>query len=107
MTTAIQPDLFETAPYQQTSDTSRIAALSQVKVGTQKFNILMLLAFHGGKTEDEIEVELDMRRSAVCGRINSLVHQDQRVRDSGNKRLTRFGRPAVVWELIPLEEQPS
>ena len=49
-------------------------------------------------TCDEIEVSLEGRHQSVSSRIRKGV-QDGLIQDSGEKRQTRTGRKAIVWEL--------
>jgi len=51
----------------------------------------------GGKTCDEIEVELSMRHQTASCFIRVLT-RDKCLRDSGKRRMTRAGRQAIVWE---------
>ncbi len=86
-------------PFQRASETSRAAAIAAApKASTQKALILAYLhdCAQRGATEDEIEVSLGFLRSAICARVNSLVHAGL-VRDSGERRETRWKRQAVVW----------
>jgi len=85
------------APHNGT-DTSIAAAIAAgPKVGTQKRLILDWVRERAlGATEDEIEVHCRLLRSAVCARVNELVKEGF-LRDSGQRRETRWHRPAVVW----------
>ena len=49
-------------------------------------------------TCDEIEVELEARHQSVSSRIRKGV-QDGFIKNSGEKRRTRTGRQAIVWQL--------
>lgn len=96
-----QPSLFDVqtvgAPHNGTLTSFYAAQAAAPKAGTQKAVILDYIVEHGPKTEDELEVGLGYLRSAICARVNSLVH-DGLLRDSGERRLTRWNRAAVVWE---------
>ena len=49
-----------------------------------------------GKTCDEIEVSLGLRHQTASCFIRFLT-QDGLLRDSGNRRITRANRQAIVW----------
>jgi len=49
-----------------------------------------------GSTCDEAEVELDLSHQTCSARFYDL-HRKDLIRDSGERRLTRSGRTAIVW----------
>ncbi|MDD5387573.1 MAG: hypothetical protein PHQ22_10310 [Sulfuricurvum sp.] len=55
------------------------------------------IQMNGGKTCDEIEVELNMRHQTASCFISNLKDEGF-LRDSGKRRMTRAGRHAIVWE---------
>jgi hypothetical protein len=62
-----------------------------------------------GATDDESEVALKIRHESVSARRNGLVRRGS-VRDSGLRRLTRRGNPAIVWvvgEGMAIEGAPN
>ena len=52
---------------------------------------------HKGMTADEISLALDLPAQSVSARLNGLA-QDRHIRDSGDRRKTRYGRKAIVWQ---------
>lgn len=98
-----QPELFdgepEGAPYQRGSDTSLAAAISQAPHVTEKDALVLAdIRVHGGATQDEIEIRTGMLRQSICARVNGLVRKGL-LKDGGTRRLTRWVRKAVVWEI--------
>lgn len=96
-----QPELFDIqgAPYVRESETSLEAARSVLdSVGGMERFVLDYLRLHGegGATVDEIEVALNMLHQTAGARTRGLVLKGF-VKDSGERRLTRSGRRAVVW----------
>lgn len=53
-----------------------------------------------GATCDEVEQQLRMRHQTASARIRELYRAGD-LRDSGKRRPTRSGRPAIVWVLAP------
>ncbi|MFZ2492119.1 MAG: hypothetical protein WA208_11590 [Thermoanaerobaculia bacterium] len=85
-------------PYAKGSDTSRDAATAvQKRVRLQRAEVLDCIrgAREYGRTWDEIVGVLDCSPTAN-GRITELRDGGDIV-DSGRRRLTRRGSPAVVW----------
>lgn len=62
-----------------------------------RMQIFDLIAMRGGLTCDEVEVELNLRHQTASCFIRFLT-QDGYLRDSGDRRITRAGRKAIVWE---------
>jgi len=88
------------APHNGTDTSVTAAVAAAPKAPTQKKQILWwIAACEGyGATEDEIEVGMGFLRSAICARVNELVKEGL-LRDSGQRRETRWNRPAIVWVL--------
>jgi hypothetical protein len=87
-----------TAPFVPFSDTSREAA-RRIEPVTGTLRLLVfrsILDSPHGRTDDEIEVLLDMRHQTASARRRELVQQGK-VKDSGLTRKTRSGTPATVW----------
>lgn len=68
---------------------------------TSKGNRARIMAYlihrgQHGATHEEVSVALDIRLSSVCGRFGEL-RKLYLVRDSGSRRPTSSGRPAIVW----------
>ena len=81
--------------------TSAIAAArAYPKTGTNRCKVLALIEACGGLTCDEVCERLDMLVQSATPTINSLKN-DGWLRDSGARRNTRSGNPAVVWEVAP------
>jgi hypothetical protein len=50
-----------------------------------------------GATRDEISEALGLPLSSVCGRVNELMNcNPPAVRETNERRMTRYGKPAVV-----------
>jgi DNA adenine methylase len=78
-------------------DTSIAAANSlSDSVDQLRSRVLVEIRERGGATCDEVEVALDLRHQTASARIRELTVEDK-IRDSGERRLTRSGRKAVVW----------
>ena len=65
--------------------------------GLQRVTIYNLLRDRDGLTADEISIILDLPAQSVSARLNGLA-QDRHIRDSGDRRKTRYGRKAIVWQ---------
>ena len=86
-------------PRQRHSDTSHEAADSvEVRLGRLQRQVLDYLA-RGGATDEEIQDRLNMAPNTERPRRREL-QLNGLVRDSGERRLTRSGRKAVVWEAM-------
>ncbi len=95
-------------PYVKGSDTSREAAHAKLATASTEiarvYRALVAAGPHG-KTDDELQVELDMDPSTQRPRRVELVRKDLVV-DSGTKRLTRSRRRATVW-IVAGDDQMS
>lgn len=95
-----------TMPYTQTgvgysnTDTSIAAAAAiEPRAGTIKAQVLA--AFHDNPfplTADEVAILLDLEFITVRPRVTELGN-DGRLRDSGSRKIGRFGKPQIAWEL--------
>ncbi|NOX55978.1 MAG: hypothetical protein GXP27_16350 [Planctomycetes bacterium] len=86
------------APHNRT-ETSRVAAARvRPAAGTKRAIVLeaVLAAGDAGATIDEIVQVTGLLTQTVCGRINELK-RDGWIQDSGRRRPTRHGSPAIVW----------
>lgn len=66
-------------------------------------------AGHQGMTDDELEVVTGLSHQCESARRNALTSK-RKVRDSGLRRPTRTGSPAIVWvvgEGIPIVGAPN
>ena len=54
---------------------------------------------NNGATCDEMEVALNGRHETISGIIRFLT-LDHLLRDSGDRRKTRTGRRAIVWQIV-------
>lgn len=93
-----QYDLYDgTPPHQKHSPTSREAAdRIEPTTGTKRAQVLRYIHNSGGATDEEIQDALRMNPSTQRPRRRELQLQGTVV-DSGNTRLTRSKRRAVVW----------
>jgi len=82
------------------SDTSVAAARSHAaeQVSGDERVVLRAIQEQGGLTDDDLEVITGLSHQSASARRNGLVRK-RLVRDSGERRLTRSGRKAVVWVL--------
>lgn len=79
------------------SETSRDAAASiRRHLPALESRVLVFIAGRDGTTNDEIELALGMNGSTVRPRVVELRARGL-VEDSGVRRPTRSGRPAIVW----------
>lgn len=87
-------------PYVLYSDTSRSAAQA-IRPDTSRLRIKVLAAIvtGGGLTDEEGIDATGLSPSTYRPRRIELV-ETGRVQDSGETRLTRSGRKAVVWEAV-------
>ena len=89
-----------TAPYQKHSETSKAAAKEiEPDAGTQRHKLFGWLYDHGPATDQEMQEGVPMDPSTQRPRRVELVRMGI-VRDSGEKRKTRSGRQAIVWEVV-------
>ena len=91
-------------PYQKHSETSLEAAEEiDGQHLTLRARVWTWLLEEGPATDQELQDALGMDAHTECPRRIELVRHGW-VRDSGDRRLTRSGRRAVVWEVIPRSE---
>ena len=86
------------APHNRT-DTSEQAAKKVRQHGpTMRQRVLNHLAAQAGRgaTIEEVSTDLGMRLQTVCGRVSELRKLGL-IEDSGKRRSTESGRPAIVW----------
>lgn len=90
-------------PHVRTSDTSLEAARSMVEIApTHRLAVFSFLVSRGdrGATDDEIERALGLRHQSASARRRELV-QAGLVEETEERRKTRSGRTATVWEVPP------
>lgn len=89
-------------PYAVGSDTSEEAAKRiEPHVNSQRGQLLELLRAHpAGLTDEQMQAMAAMAGHSQSPRRLELQRLGW-VRDSGRRRLTRSGRNAVVWEIVP------
>jgi predicted ArsR family transcriptional regulator len=88
-----------TAPFQKHSDTSRAAADAiEPRMNAQHGRILGYLTGRGptGATDEEIALDLGIAPSTARPRRVELQRMGK-AKDSGRRKKTEAGRPAVVW----------
>ena len=85
-------------PHQRHSETSRAAAEQiKMRVGPLHQRLLAFLASRDA-TDEEMQVALDMGANTQRPRRREL-QLSGRIVDSGQRRLTKSRREAVVWRL--------
>jgi transcription initiation factor IIE alpha subunit len=78
-------------------DTSIEAAVkARPKSGKQRLQVFEAIKTAGGLTSDELSQRLELPAQSVTARVNSLAN-DGLIYDSGQRRLTRYNRKAIVW----------
>jgi hypothetical protein len=83
-------------------DTSREAAeMAKPHAGKQRELIHFWVKFatnceSKGITADELSILLELPAQSVSARINGL-HRDGYIKDSGERRKTRYNRNAIIW----------
>lgn len=85
--------------FSRDSDTSAAAAISVARDAPRLRELVLFTvraAGERGMTCDEIELHLDMRHQTISARVNELRNGEW-IRDSGERRVTRSNRKAVVW----------
>lgn len=92
-------DLYDGMPPSEPVDTSVAAAVDVLPhINRQQAMVLNYIRVHGPATDDELEVALHLSPSTCRPRRRELVLRYV-LRDSGQRRLTRHNRKAIVWEL--------
>lgn len=96
------PSRLETTTGSGHPETSQQAAERAFpKSGTNRWRVLQaLLHVPGGMTDEELTDYLDLPANSERPRRNELV-RDGWVEDSGKRKLTASGTPAIVWRAIP------
>jgi hypothetical protein len=79
-------------------DTSAIAG-STVDKAALRALVWETVRQSGGATCDEVEVLLHQVHQTISPRFTELSRKG-RIRDSGQRRLTRSRRPAIVWKAV-------
>jgi len=89
-----------TANYHKGADTSNIAfASTPSKIRFyHRARILEKLEEIGDATCSELERILNLSHQTASARIAEL-HKDNQIEDTGERRLTQYGRPARVYRL--------
>lgn len=90
-------DRLETFVGKNSPDTSIDAAgEARPKSGKQRQAVYEAIKAAGGLTSDELSRRLELPAQSVTARVNSLAN-DGLIYDSGQRRLTRYNRKAIVW----------
>jgi transcription initiation factor IIE alpha subunit len=90
--------VYEEHPPHNDTDTSIAAAKKQIgKAAADRARILAFLGFMPA-TDEEIHRNLKMEENTVRPRRGELVEAGK-VIDSGKRRKTRTGSPAIVWRV--------
>jgi predicted ArsR family transcriptional regulator len=80
-------------------DTSIDAAVkARPKSGKQRQLVFEAIKAAGGLTSDELSQRLELPAQSVTARVNSLAG-DGLIYDNGQRRLTRYNRKAIVWQV--------
>jgi predicted transcriptional regulator len=78
-------------------DTSIDAAVkARPKSGKQREAVYNAIKAAGGATSDELSQTLGLPAQSITARVNSLAN-DGLIYDTGQRRLTRYNRKAIVW----------
>jgi hypothetical protein len=87
------------APFAAGSDTSEATAIAvNSKTATVRARVLdFITGARDGATQDEVSAKLNLLHQSASARIREMVLMGQ-LRDSGRRRLTRYGKSARVYE---------
>lgn len=96
--------LHESHPYVAHSETSRAAAESVVNAGTQRARLMDYLKENGPSIDEQMQLGTGIAQSSQRPRRGELLAMGL-IRDSGRTALTRSGRKAVLWEIVPAAER--
>lgn len=93
------PELADKSATDGQRDTSA-AARESVKDRTEHLRVLVLNAIRKarGATCDRLEVLLGLTHQTCSARVHDLMKAGQ-IEDSGARKPTRSGRPAIVWRI--------
>jgi hypothetical protein len=96
----------ELAPFQRTSKTSRLAAISVHRTKeTQEDRVVRYVREHGGATREHIAEGLHIPLSSVCARVAAAM-KSNRLSETGRTVATTYGRQAAVLAYVdPKPEQ--
>lgn len=89
----------ESKPLASSRDTSEIAStVARLKAGTRRHEAFSLIQAAGarGLTDDELESNSGRSHQTMSATRNSLL-ADGVIVDSGQRRPTRYGNPAIAW----------
>lgn len=87
------------ARHARAGDTERAAALAVMpRSGTQRRKVLEVIAGSTGLTDFDVQAALRMNPSTERPRRVELVEGGW-LKDSGRRRNSPYGQPAIVWEL--------
>lgn len=97
---------YPSGPGYSDQDTSKAAAAS-VKATAPKLAevLLSVIRMKGPMTADELELATGKRAQSITARLRNLVMAGKLV-DTGDRRKTRRGRAAKVYDLAPEGHQP-
>ena len=100
-------DLYGNTPPHVDTDTSREAARA-IEPSVTRLALMVhgFVAAQGGATCDEAEAALNLAHQTCSARVRELVLHG-RLHDSGQRRKTRSGRRAIVWEIGPGGPKPA
>ena len=96
-----QYELFGGLPPHNKTETSRISAIDALQTGsTKRAKIYRFLREMGkfGATNEEMSIHLNMPIQTVCAR-NRELQLEGMVKDSRKRRLTKYAKHAIVWEI--------
>lgn len=108
-----QASLFDDAPgrmHREPHDTEVASAISQRPHSgalRAKVHAEFVAAGDTGRTDYENAVALGMFRHSAGTRREELIKRGAPIVDSGRRRPTDTGRPAIVWVLQPKETDGS
>lgn len=98
---AARPELCRNRVFYGPQETSRKAADRALpKTGTKRHEIWLLIQKHGGLTADEINEITGISPNTINPTIRGLV-LDGWLEDCGERRNTRTGNEAIVWQHKP------
>ena len=74
------------------------AAMARLRVGSMRYDVYRSILFAGdeGRTDEELEGILGRKHQSISAARNTLAGDDL-IEDSGQRRNTSSGTPAIVW----------
>jgi DNA-binding MarR family transcriptional regulator len=92
--------LFDQAPHNGTDTSVSAAKAATPAMTARRATVLRAIIQHGPATQEQIADRLAWPIQSVNPRVNELARMNL-IRDTGERRPTRSGKRAAVWEVTP------